>query len=361
MKENIILKGCHLQILSLISICGSIAGLPAIYNGVNMKLGIAGSGMIVKEFLTIVPFLEKIEVTAICGRKSSEVKLQELSENYSIREIFIDYDEFLSSPVDTVYVAVPNSLHFDYAKRALEAGKNVILEKPFTSAYQEALQLCSLAKEKQLFLFEAITTLYLPNYQKIRELIPILGDIRIVQCNYSQYSRRYDSFKEGVILPAFDRELSGGALMDLNIYNIHYVTGLFGRPKNVEYYPNIERGIDTSGILILEYDTFKCTCIGAKDCKAPIANNIQGDKGCIYQNTPANVCDSFEVISNNGEVQAVNENRYPHRMVNEFIDFEAMIAGKDYEKCYQLLDHSLLVCEVQAAARKKAGIVFPAD
>ena len=58
--------------------------------------------------------------------------------------------------------------------------------------------------------------------------------------------------------------------MDLNIYNIHYIVGLFGRPKNVEYYPNIERGIDTSGILVLDYDKFKCVCIGSKECKAPI-------------------------------------------------------------------------------------------
>lgn len=326
-----------------------------------MRLGIAGSGMIVKEFLAIVPLLKNIEVTAICGRRSSEEKLQELSKNFGIKDIFVDYDAFLRGPIDTVYIAVPNSLHFEYAKKALEAGRNVILEKPFTSTYEEALELCQIAKEKQLFLFEAITTLYLPNYRKIRERIPELGNIKIVQCNYSQYSKRYDSFKEGIILPAFDPELSGGALMDLNIYNIHYVAGLFGRPKNVEYYPNIERGIDTSGILILEYDTFQCTCIGAKDCKAPVANNIQGDKGCICQNTPANVCEGFEIILNNGEVQAMNENCYPHRMVNEFIEFEAMITRKDLKSCFQLLEHSLMVCEIQTAARKKAGIVFPAD
>ncbi len=326
-----------------------------------MKLGIAGSGMIVKEFLTILPYLKNIETTAICGRQSSEEKLWELAKSYNINDVFIDYDVFLNSSIDTVYVALPNSLHFEYAKRALEAGKNVILEKPFTSTYEEALLLCNLAKEKKLYLFEAITTLYLPNYKKIRELIPQVGDIRIVQCNYSQYSKRYDSFKEGIILPAFDANLSGGALMDLNIYNIHYVTGLFGKPKNVEYYSNIEKGIDTSGILILEYDTFKCTCIGAKDCKAPIANNIQGDKGCIYQDSPANTCEGFELLLNNQEAKPVNENSYPHRMVNEFVEFEKIISGNCLEKCYELLEHSLLVCEVQTIARKKAGITFPAD
>ncbi|BCJ99417.1 Gfo/Idh/MocA family protein [Anaerocolumna chitinilytica] len=326
-----------------------------------MKLGIAGSGMIVKEFLTILPYLRNIDTTAICGRPSSEEKLRELAQSYNLKEVYIDYNLFLKSTIDTVYVAVPNSLHYEYTKKALEAGKNVILEKPITSTYEEAMLLNNLAREKKLFLFEAITTLYFPNYQKIRELIPQIGDIRIVQCNYSQYSKRYDSFKEGIILPAFDVNLSGGALMDLNIYNIHYVTGLFGKPKNVEYYPNIEKGIDTSGILILEYDTFKCTCIGAKDCKAPIANNIQGDKGCIYQDSPANTCEGFELLLNNQEAKPVNENCYPHRMVNEFIEFEAMITGNQLDRCYQLLEHSLMVCEVLTIARKKAGIIFPAD
>jgi predicted dehydrogenase len=327
----------------------------------NVKLGIVGSGMIVQEFLTITTCLKEIEITAICCTKRSESAGKELASKYNIRNMFIDYDEFLNSKVDTIYVAVPNNLHFEFAKAALEAGKNVIVEKPFTSNYKEALILSGLAKEKRLFIFEAITTQYLPNYKKIKEILPTLGNIKIVQCNYSQYSRRYDSFKEGNVMPAFDPKFSGGALMDLNIYNIHYVVGLFGKPKKVEYYPNVERGIDTSGILILDYENFKCTCVGAKDCKAPIENNIQGDKGCIHQNTPANVCTSFEVLMNNGTNTLINENNYDHRMVNEFIEFEDMIRNNKLEKCYERLSHSLIVSEVQTIARNKAGIIFQAD
>jgi scyllo-inositol 2-dehydrogenase (NADP+) len=326
-----------------------------------MKLGIVGSGMIAQDFLAITLYLKETELTGIYGTKRSEATIKGLMNRYNIKNMFNSYDELLNSEVDTVYVALPNNLHFQFAKEALEVGKNVIVEKPFTSTYKEALILSELAREKQLFLFEAITTQYLPNYKKIKELLPTLGNIRIVQCNYSQYSRRYNSFKEGNILPAFDPKFAGGALMDLNIYNIHYVVGLFGRPKNVEYYPNVERGIDTSGILILDYDTFKCICVGAKDCKAPIANNIQGDKGCIHQNTPANVCKNFELLMNDGTSTLMNENNYDHRMVNEFIEFEDLIKNNKLGKCYQMLEHSLTVCEVQTIARNKAGIVFQAD
>lgn len=326
-----------------------------------MKLGILGSGMIVKEFLTITKYLEGIELTAILGTERSRENVEKLKKEYNIKNAFYDMEELLKSEVDTVYVALPNNLHFEFSKKALESNKNVIVEKPFTSNYKEALILKKIAMEKGLFIFEAITNQYLPNYIKIKELLPTLGNIKIVQCNYSQYSSRYDKFKAGIVLPAFDRKASGGALMDLNIYNIHYVVGLFGRPKNVEYYANIERGIDTSGVLILDYESFKCVCIGAKDCKAPIANNIQGDKGCIYQDTPANVCEKFQVLMNDGKTENINENNYEHRMVNEFIQFQRMIKNSDLEGCYKMLEHSMIVCEVQTMAIEKTGIVFKSD
>lgn len=326
-----------------------------------MKLGIIGTGMIVKEFLTITSYLDDIKVVAICGRKNSENTINELKNKYNIDNAFYNYDELLNSDVDTIYIALPNNLHFEFAKKAIEANKNVIVEKPITSTYKEALVLSSLAKEKELFIFEAITNQYLPNYKKTKELLPKLGNIKIVQCNFSQYSSRYDKFKEGNILPVFDPKFSGGALMDLNIYNIHYVVGLFGKPKNVEYYANVERGIDTSGILVLDYKTFKCICIGAKDCKAPISNNIQGDEGCIHQDNPTNSCEKFELLMNDGTSFLIDENNYDHRMVNEFIEFEDIIKNNDIEKCYKILAHTLIVSEIQTIARQKSGIVFKAD
>lgn len=326
-----------------------------------MKLGIVGTGMIVQDFLSVADQLTGIEAVAVCSTKKSEETGRQLAERYDIKKVFTDYGQLLESDADTIYVALPNHLHYQFAKEALEAGRNVIVEKPFASNDREAQVLSRLAREKQLFLFEAITTLYLPNYKKIRELLPTLGDIKIVQCNYSQYSRRYDSFKSGQVLPAFDPQLSGGALMDINTYNIHYVTGLFGKPEAVEYFPNVERGIDTSGILILNYGTFQCTLTGAKDCNAPIANNIQGDKGCIHQKTPANVCNDFELIKTDGTSTLINENHKNHRMIYEFLEFQEMIKNQDLKRCYELLDHSLIVSQIQTTARAKGGIRFPAD
>ena len=73
-----------------------------------------------------------------------------------------------------------------------------------------------------------------------------------------------------------------------NIYNIHLVVGLFGKPEKVQYLANVERDVDTSGILIMDYGHFKAACIGAKDCSADIKSTIQGNKGSIAVLGPTN-------------------------------------------------------------------------
>ena len=82
---------------------------------------------------------------------------------------------------------------------------------------------------------------------------------------------------------------------------------------------------------------------------------------CIYQDIPANVCGRFELLMNDRSSSLINENNYEHRMVNEFIEFIEMIKNNDLEKCYSMLEHSLIVSEVQTIARNKSGIIFPED
>ena len=327
-----------------------------------MKLGIVGSGMIVRDLLSFIHEIKDIELIHISGTQRSEEQLKDICEKHHFKRYSTNYDDLLNDEeVDTIYVALPNHLHCEYTKKALQADKHVILEKPFTSTSEEAKELKELATSKQLFLWEAITNQYLPNYNKIKELLPMLGQIKIVECNYSQYSSRYNAFKEDNILPAFDYTKSGGALMDLNIYNIHFVVGLFGKPHDVHYYPNVQKNIDTSGVLIIDYETFKCVCIGSKDCKAPLSNNIQGDQGCIHIETPVSTLDTFDVYMNDGTNQTVNVNREVHRMYEEFTAFETMYQTQDYKQCYERLEHSMIVTEIQTIARRKAGILFPAD
>lgn len=338
-----------------------------------MKLGILGAGMIVQDFLTFAHKVEKLELAGICATPEEKALVKELAKKNSIVSYYTDFNEMVANrEIDTIYVAVPNHLHFQFTKTALEAGKHVICEKPFTSNFEEAKELACIAQEKNLFLFEAVSTRFLPNVLKMKELLPKLGNVKIFSANYSQYSSRYDAFKNGETLPAFDPEKSGGSLMDLNIYNINLVVTLFGSPQKVDYQANIERGIDTSGVLILDYGEFKFVGIAAKDCKAPIVTNIQGDQGCIVIETSANIVDSFTLLMNTPKItgqlnetavlgDTYKENQGKHRMHHEFDTFIKIIGSKDYQMATKLLDTTLITMDIQTKARKSAGISFPSD
>ena len=316
-----------------------------------MNLGIVGAGMIVKDFLSFTHELPEIKLEAIVARNIENLK--NLQSMHNIKEIFTDLDECLSSPsIDTIYVAVPNNLHYSVAKKALEAGKNVICEKPFTLDYHETVELFELAESKNLILIEAITNQYLPNYLEIKENLSQIGNIRLVECNYSQLSSRYEVFKKGIIAPVFDKNQGGGVLGDLNIYNIHFVVGLFGAPKNSEYYPNIVREVDTSGILILEYDEFKVVCIAAKDTYNNSYANIQGDKGLIKVIGTLNEVPNY-IIKNNEVEMKVNKNIHKHRMYSEFKKFIDVIDNKDFDFMEKQKEHSLAVMEVIDKSRKQ--------
>lgn len=323
----------------------------------SMKLLIAGAGFIVQDFLHITKDLKDTTLSGIVATKHNLENTKKLQQEYGIGKVYVDYDQALAdTDADTVYVAVPNFLHYEFVKKALLAGKNVICEKPFTVKYDEFKELKQLAEDKKLILVEAITTQYLTNYRELKQKLSEVGPVRIVSMNYSQYSHRFDAFKEGKIAPVFDPKKGGGALMDLNIYNIHFMVGLFGMPKSVQYHANIQRGVDTSGILTLDYGDFKAVSIAAKDVAAPVTSLIEGQDRTLVVNGPVNVMDSFSVYEHGGSSKKFDDKVYSHRMYEEFVAFEKMISEHNLEADRQALDHSDQVMQVLQKAVESAGL-----
>ena len=315
-----------------------------------MKLGIIGSGMVVKDFLSFAHELSEIKLEAITARNIENLK--ELQNKYNIKNIYTDIDICLENKeIDTIYVAVPNYLHYTVAKKALEAGKNVICEKPFTLKYDEAAELFEIAEGKGLILMEAITNQYQKNYLDIQDNIDNIGEIRLVECNFSQLSSRYEAFKNGIIAPVFDKSKGGGVLGDLNIYNIHFVVGLFGRSKKVHYLPNIVNDVDTSGILLLEYNNFKVVCIAAKDTFNNSYVNIQGDKGIIKVVGPTNEIPNYSIQTKDKLIEK-NNNIHSHRMFAEFKKFVEVINNKDFEFMDYQKEQTLNVVYIYEEAKK---------
>lgn len=311
-----------------------------------MNLAILGTGLIVNEgALPALAEVPEISVTAIFARPHSRDKAESLAKKYSVKKIYTDYDELLAdSEIDFVYIGLINSVHFEYAKKALHANKNVIVEKPFATCAAEVIEIKNLALEKNLYVFEAITNLNLANFSEIQKKLPELGRIRAVQANYSQYSSRYDKYLQGEVLPAFDVKSFGGALYDLNIYNLSFIVGLFGEPVAVDYIANIGfNGVDISGVAILKYKDFFATAVAAKDSASPSFIIIQGEKGYIKIFGAPNELAEFEFSLRNGTPEKFALNKFSHRMTQEFKNFAKIYHEKNFDKMAAGLENSVAV------------------
>ena len=327
-----------------------------------MKLAIAGTGGIVETCLDALAAVPSIALSAICSRPKSEAKARTLAAKYNIEAVYTDYELMLNDQdIDFVYIGIVNSMHYEYAKKALLHGKNVICEKPVASHIKEFDELMDIAQRNKLFFFEAITLLHSPNYSFVRRHLCDIGKIRIVQANYFQYSSRYDKFLQGIILPVFDPKLSGGCLYDLNVYNLHFVIGLLGKPVSVKYYPNIAaNGIDTSGTAVLVYDGIIAACSAAKDSESISGIIIEGEKGYIHLDGAPNVCHNI-TLKTADKIESFDGEQHENRMTDEFIAFEKLYKENDLPACYDLLHHSQTVMQVLTQLRIDAGIKFASD
>ena len=135
-----------------------------------IKIAVLGTGKIIPEAIAAMQASEKFEVATIWARPHSRDKAQKLAEKFNVASVSTDLDEIFSDDsIQFVYIGLVNSVHYEYARRALEAGKNVILEKPFTTSLDSARELVNIAKYKRLFLFEAVTNLHMPNFHALKD------------------------------------------------------------------------------------------------------------------------------------------------------------------------------------------------
>lgn len=326
-----------------------------------MRIATIGSGMIVERFLAAQAQVENVECVAMYTRVKSNAT--SLADTFSIKDIYTDLDEMLErEDIDFVYIASPNSLHYSQAMKCIEANKHVLCEKLFTSNTRELKALIAFAKKQQRFLYEMIVTMHMPNYKLLKEQLSRCGEIHMVQCNFSQYSSRYDALMAGEQPNVFNPDFSGGALADLGIYNIHFVVGLFGRPEKVQYFPHLHNNrIDTSGVAILKYKGFQATCVACKDCDGHNLTQIQGDKGFFALDSQTSRCNRLRFQDVRGQKDAISLEHNDNPMVYELQDIVKLFEKQDLTGCQSLLQHSIEVMETFEELRKSANIIFKAD
>lgn len=321
-----------------------------------MNLCAIGTGAITKSMLSEFARSDVLRCTAIYSRKEETGRA--MADQFGIPTVYTSMDTMLADPaIDMVYVASPNCFHYAQTKAALLAGKHVLCEKPFAPTVAEAEELIALAKEKGLFLFEAITTAHHPHYAQIKKWLPRLGKLKTVLCTFCQFSSRYPALLAGKVSPVLNHAFAGGALMDINLYNIHFVVGLFGAPKSVRYFPNRhETGVDTSGIVVLEYPDFVCQCVGAKDCAAQNSVQLVGEDGHMVVTPSSSNCQNvtLNLRGQSPETVALTENPWYY----EVQDIGAIVAAGDIQTCYNALEVTRNVVAVLESARKYAHFTF---
>ena len=322
-----------------------------------MRIATIGTGEIVRNILEAVSKTEGISCEAVYSRSFNKGKA--LGDTYGIGKVYTSLSDLMKDDrVDFVYVASPNSLHYEQALMALKHGKHVICEKPFATTLEKAMTLIELAKEKGLFLFDAVPPSFLPNFYVVKEQLQKIGRIKLVMSNYSQYSSRYDQLLEGKVTNVFSKEYAGGCLQDIGFYNLYFNVTMFGKPETATYFPNMYQDkVDTSGVLVLKYPDFVSSNVGAKDTWGINFVQIEGEKGYIHIKDGSNALAEIKVVTRQSE-EIINLQEDIPRWLYEIRGIVKIVKNRDYEECYRRLEITKDVMEVLERARKSAGIYF---
>ncbi len=193
-----------------------------------LRWGILGTGHIARTFARDLQYLDDAVVAAIGSRTQSSADA--FADESQVARRYGSYDGLVADDdVDVIYVATPHPMHATNATLALEHGKAVLVEKPFTMTAQEARELVATARAKGLFLMEAMWTRFLPHVLAIRELLArgVLGEIVAVEADHGQWFERDPAFR------LFAPELGGGALLDLGVYPVSFASMILGPPERL--------------------------------------------------------------------------------------------------------------------------------
>lgn len=253
-----------------------------------MRFGTIGTNFIAREFRKAGEGIKGFSITAVYSRRM-ETALA-FSEGIPGVECVTDLDELAArSDVDAVYIASPNCFHADQARRMLNAGKHVLLEKPACPDRKTFAELCELARKNRVVLLEAMRPAFTPGFQALRAAVSRVGAVRRVSFLYCQYSSRYDAYKRGVVENAFDPTLCNGALMDIGVYCAHALTALFGPPERVlAAAQRLDNGLDSQGGALCVYPGMLADLTYSKIADGRRQSEIQGEEGTLLIDSVSN-------------------------------------------------------------------------
>lgn len=295
-----------------------------------MNVAILGAGNIACKMTEAINGLDdSVRAYAVASRDLE--KAQRFREKWGFEKAYGSYEQMLSDPeVDLVYVATPHSFHLAHARRCIDFGKPVLLEKPMTVSADQARELFAYAEEKNVFITEAIWTRYMPSRKIITDILEggELGELQMLSANLG-----YElSGVERLIKP----ELAGGALLDVGVYPINFASMFFGNDieKITSTCVKIDSGMDAEDAMIFSYKDGRIATLHAGMMAATEQYGIiYGTKGYLIAYNINNI-DKIEVFTKD-------------RTLVRTIEVPKQITGYEYEveACKRALEAGQLECE----------------
>lgn len=323
----------------------------------TLNVGIIGAGWIAEKMAEALAPLKEARVLAIASRTLE--KAQAFADKYNLPKAYGSYEELVNDPeINLVYIATPHSHHYPHTKLALEHGKPCLVEKAFTANAHEAEELLNLAKEKGLFITEAIWTRYMPLSHKVKELMEsgIIGEPRVLTATLCYMME----FKERILRP----ELCGGGLLDLGVYVLNFARMYFGTDivKTVTNCHLGTTGMDMMEAISLSYADGKMAnlqagCLTLNDRQGIIS----GTDGYIRVDN-VNCPELIEVYRNYELVERIER---PADMVNGYeyqvLECKRCLEEGLLESPYMPHAETLSIMKQMDALRKEWGVVYPMD
>jgi len=264
----------------------------------DIRWGILATGWIAELFVKDL-LLTGHQVTAVGSR--SQAKADQFASQFGIATAHGSYEALAADPnVDIIYIATPHPQHVATAKLALNAGKHILVEKPFALNAIEAAEIVDLAQSKGLVALEAMWTRFLPHMLRLREIIAAgtIGDIRSVTADHRQ------SLPADPAHRLNDLALGGGALLDLGIYPISFTWDILGKPQAIHAAASFrETGADAQVATVFHYyNGAMATTLSSSDSAGPNRAAVVGTKGRIEIDRVWYAPTSFRVYDNDNKV-----------------------------------------------------------
>lgn len=248
-----------------------------------VRWGILGPGRIASKVASDFAHVEDGVLVAVGSRTLERAQAFALEHGTALRtrvRAHGSYAELLADEgVDAVYIATPHSEHWVQASAAVRAGKAVLVEKTFTATLPAAQDLVRLARDRGVFVMEAMWTRFQPAVVKLRELVAdgAIGQVRAVQADLG-VRREFDPEDR-----LFSLELGGGSLLDLGVYIVSFAQMLLGAPQTVSATGSLlEAGVDAEAGILLGYsDGRTATLLTSFRAPMPGQARVMGTEGWI--------------------------------------------------------------------------------